>query len=281
MEKQEGKLTEHFDLGEFTYSRIAVEHGIDNTPPCDVCGALRHLAVHLLEPLRGLYGRPIVILSGYRDEIVNRLAGGVATSQHRKGEAADCYVAEGPDKLLDVLKHSGLVFDQAILYKHKRFLHLSLRREGKNRMQVLIYLFCVVFMCCSCGTRKSSNRLTEDICMDSAQVEFRGRLSCLDYMARCDSISWELEQIVYLPPDSSGKQYVGQALKAKMVRVRHEADTSVSVSTSAFRESSISQEVRLERTEMRKVNSRIWPSMAGLACLLVIGLFFVKKIRAV
>lgn len=281
MGKYGEKLTEHFDLDEFTYSRIAVERGIDNTPPSDVCRALRYLAVHLLEPLRVLCGWPIVILSGYRGEVVNRLAGGVATSQHRKGEAADCYVAEGPDKLLDVLKHSGLVFDQAILYKHKRFLHLSLKKEGKNRMQVLIYLFCVVFMCCSCGTRKNSSQLTENIRVDSIRAEFQGRLSSVDYMARCDSLSWELEQIVYLPPDSSGKQYVGQALRAKLVRVRNEADTSVSVLTSAFRESSVSQEVRLGQTQVRKVNSRMWLSVVGLACLLVIGLFFFKKIRVV
>ena len=73
------------------------------------------------------------------DEKVNRLAGGVVTSQHLKGEAADCYVADGPEKLLDVLKCSGLVFDQAILYRRKRFLHLSLKINGNNRMQVLVY----------------------------------------------------------------------------------------------------------------------------------------------
>ena len=91
-------------------------------------------------PLRGLYKEPIVILSGYRIEKVNRLVGGVATSQHLKGEAADCYVADAPERLLEVLRRSGLVFDQAILYKRKHFLHLSLKMTGKNWMQILTYL---------------------------------------------------------------------------------------------------------------------------------------------
>ncbi len=139
MERHDKRLTEHFCLDEFTYSGIAVDNAINNQPPPYACLALQNLAVRLLEPLRLLYGAPIAILSGYRNEKVNRLAGGVVTSQHLKGEAADCYVTDGPEKLLDVLKCSGLVFDQAILYRRKRFLHLSLKINGNNRMQVLVY----------------------------------------------------------------------------------------------------------------------------------------------
>ena len=139
MERHDKRLTEHFCLDEFTYSGIAVDNAINNQPPPCACLALQNLAVGLLEPLRLLYGAPIAILSGYRNEKVNRLAGGVVTSKHLKGEAADCYVADGPEKLLDVLQCSGLVFDQAILYRRKRFLHLSLKINGNNRMQVLVY----------------------------------------------------------------------------------------------------------------------------------------------
>ena len=139
MGRHDKRLTEHFGLDEFTYSGIAVDNAINNQPPPCVCLALQNLAVRLLEPLRLLYGAPIAILSGYRNEKVNCLAGGVVTSQHLKGEAADCYVTDGPEKLLDVLKCSGLVFDQAILYGRRRFLHLSLKINGNNRMQVLVY----------------------------------------------------------------------------------------------------------------------------------------------
>ena len=80
-------------LEEFTYSRIAVENALDNTPPAAAKTALNHLVTYLLEPLRKFYKSPVAILSGYRSDAVNRLAGGVVASQHRIGEAADCYVA--------------------------------------------------------------------------------------------------------------------------------------------------------------------------------------------
>ena len=82
MERHDKRLTEHFCLDEFTYSGIAVDNAINNQPPPCACLALQNLAVGLLEPLRLLYGAPIAILSGYRNEKVNRLAGGVVTSQH-------------------------------------------------------------------------------------------------------------------------------------------------------------------------------------------------------
>ena len=137
-------LSDHFALEEFTYSRIAVENALDNTPPAEAKSALQCLVTCLLEPLRQLYKAPIAILSGYRSEAVNRLAGGVSASQHRKGEAADCYIAEGPEMLLSLLKRSGLPFDQAILYKRRRFLHLSLKQEPDAGAR--LYCLCGLFV---------------------------------------------------------------------------------------------------------------------------------------
>lgn len=133
-------LSEHFSKEELTYSRIAVENGLNNEPSLAACRALAYLATHLLEPLRQLNKGPIVVLSGYRNDAVNRLAGGVATSQHRNGEAADCYIPEGPGQLLKILETSGLIFDQAILYRKRKFLHISLKERGPNRKQVLFYM---------------------------------------------------------------------------------------------------------------------------------------------
>lgn len=129
-------LSRNFTLQELTYSRIAIEHGLENVPDPLAFQSLKNLATYLLQPLRDRYGSAIAITSGYRNETVNLLAGGVKNSQHTKGEAADCYIAEGPEKLLEILKASGLDFDQAILYRRKKFLHLSYR-EGFNRRQVL------------------------------------------------------------------------------------------------------------------------------------------------
>ena len=129
-------LSRNFTLKELTYSRTAVEHGLENVPGPQAFQSLRNLATYLLQPLRDRYGSAIAVTSGYRNETVNLLAGGVKNSQHTKGEAADCYITEGPLKLLDILKASGLDFDQAIVYPRKKFLHLSYR-EGFNRRQIL------------------------------------------------------------------------------------------------------------------------------------------------
>ena len=49
-------LSEHFSLEELTYSRIAVENGLDNELSLAVRQSLCYLAVHLLEPLRQFNG---------------------------------------------------------------------------------------------------------------------------------------------------------------------------------------------------------------------------------
>lgn len=129
-------VSKDFTWEELAYSRIAVENGLSNEIPVYARQALQVLVDRLLQPLRTLYGFPIAITSGYRCPEVNLLAGGVPASQHLKGEAVDCYVLD-IYKLLDILKKSGLPFDQAILYSRKNIMHLSLKANGENRQQVL------------------------------------------------------------------------------------------------------------------------------------------------
>ena len=131
------RISRDFTWEEMTYSRVAVENGLRNVPPAEAEIAMKHLVKRLLQPLRIAYAGPIAITSGYRSPEVNRLVGGVPSSQHVKGEAADCYVPD-PGVLLNVLRFCKLPFDQAILYKRKKFLHLSLRASGKNRYQIII-----------------------------------------------------------------------------------------------------------------------------------------------
>lgn len=133
----EERISRDFTWEEMTYSRIAVENGLHNVPPAEARKAMRELVKRLLQPLRIAYAHPIAIISGYRSPEVNRLAGGVPSSQHVKGEAVDCYVPD-PEVLLNVLRFCKLPFDQAILYKRKKFLHLSLRAKGPNRHQIII-----------------------------------------------------------------------------------------------------------------------------------------------
>lgn len=128
------KLTRNFSLEEFTRSDTANRLKIDNTPGEKEIKNLTYLCTHLLQPLRNIYKEPMSINSGYRCPDLNKSVGGVATSQHVYGQAADVRVKD-PRKLLEALKKSGLTFDQAILYP--TFLHLSVREEYGNRYQVL------------------------------------------------------------------------------------------------------------------------------------------------
>ena len=53
-----------------------------------------------------------------------------------KGEAVDIYTVDR-NRLLEDLVASRLNFDQAILYRTKGFIHLSLKKHGVNRKQIL------------------------------------------------------------------------------------------------------------------------------------------------
>lgn len=133
------RITDNFTIEEFEYSQTAKGKGITNTIPECLKPSLVNLCTNLLQPLRDKYGKQISINSGYRCAKLNEAVGGVPTSQHRLCEAADCK-CENPKQLLETLKSSGIAFDQAILYPPSKgnFLHLSLKKSGINRNQIII-----------------------------------------------------------------------------------------------------------------------------------------------
>lgn len=271
------QLSEHFTLEELTYSRTAVENGIANEPPLQARASLHHLASSLLEPLRQAYKMPIAVLSGYRNKEVNRLVGGVATSQHVKGEAADCYTPEGPEKLLGVLMKSGLEFDQAILYRRRRFLHLSLKQSGNNRMQVIVYMFCVICMFFGCGTRRDLRRQENGFKSDSIRLDLSDSLLLQSRSILNDSLSWELKQIVFLPPDSSGKQPLQSLTISRLQRISQSLDSLIS--TSITQQSYTDQ--KTEQTQIQETrhttNYRVILLIVAGLCLLVGGMVNLRR----
>ncbi|GAB6394612.1 MAG: peptidase M15 [Bacteroidales bacterium] len=129
------RLSEHFTLEEFTRSAKAQELHLSNEPGEEAIGNLRRLVTCVLEPVRQKIDRPIRINSGYRSKAVNEAVGGVETSQHRKGMAADI-VAEGMParELFEAVQQTAAEWDQVILYP--AFVHVSYR-HGNNRKQAL------------------------------------------------------------------------------------------------------------------------------------------------
>lgn len=133
------KKIKYFTLAEFLNSATARRLNIDNTPSFEVVDNLNRLADYL-DGVREKLGDPIMITSGYRCPQLNKIVGGVPTSQHQKGLAADL-VCSDMDKLEKVLRETG-GFDQLIKENHlgsKHFwYHVSVApRNGKPRNQIL------------------------------------------------------------------------------------------------------------------------------------------------
>lgn len=133
------KLTENFTLEELLASQVALKEGIDNSANEQQVSNLKTLAEKVLQPIRDLYGKPMIIDSGFRCPALNKAVGGVNTSQHLYGEAADIAVKGNIYDLVMLIKNpeNKFVYDQLIYYPRRNFLHISYR-EGRNRMQYLV-----------------------------------------------------------------------------------------------------------------------------------------------
>lgn len=132
------RLSENFTLDEFTTSDTATRLGINNVPGERELEALRVLVKRTIQPLRDKLGVPVRVNSGYRCPELNKAVGGVPTSQHQKGEAADLSIDGKASDILEALENSNIPFDQAILYREQNFLHVSLKLDGVQRSNVII-----------------------------------------------------------------------------------------------------------------------------------------------
>lgn len=142
------KLTKNFSLEELTFSITAYNHGIINTPNKDAKAYLKRLAVEVLQPIRDAWGQPIKITSGYRCPKLNSMVGGVKTSQHILGQAADIQAINPKDngKLFaligTLIKEKKIKVGQLIWeYGTKtcpKWVHVSLPTATKKN-QILYY----------------------------------------------------------------------------------------------------------------------------------------------
>ena len=79
----------YFTFTEFERSETAVRYAIDNTLPEKNKANVATLVDTVLDPLREAWGKPITVTSGYRCPALNAAVGGVSTSLHQIGRAAD------------------------------------------------------------------------------------------------------------------------------------------------------------------------------------------------
>lgn len=136
------QLTPHFSLAELTASSKARQINIDNTPPPELLPRMILLA-ELLERIRLHLGAPVNVTSGYRCPPLNRAVGGVTSSDHTQGHAADI-VAPGFGSATDVAASlapqvSVLGIGQLILegVKGKQWVHVSTHAPEKTVNRIL------------------------------------------------------------------------------------------------------------------------------------------------
>lgn len=134
------KLSKNFSLEEMCRSNTARVRGLPNVPNAEQVKNLQQLCENVLQPLRDLLGKPVVINSGFRSQAVNMAVGGAKNSQHMKGEAADIKCKDYPyAKKIYAWIMDNLEFDQVILERKGKsvWVHVSFRTNGKNRQQAL------------------------------------------------------------------------------------------------------------------------------------------------
>ena len=131
---------QYFTISELTRSATARSRGIDNTPTPEVLAKLESLITGCLDPIRRIYGRPIVVSSGYRSPALNAAVGGVANSQHTTGEAADLVPASG-GSLAGIIRAAVQFgnYDQLIIEQSGRSKWVHVSYSPRNRRKILAY----------------------------------------------------------------------------------------------------------------------------------------------
>ena len=132
----------YFSVSELCASATTQREGIDNTPTESAYHLLHVLVEKLLDPIREVWGEPIVVSSGYRCPELNTLVGGAKNSHHLLGCAADIIAGNKADhrrlfNLIQQMQQQGQIrFTQLIAEKDYRWLHISYV-PGMLRNQVI------------------------------------------------------------------------------------------------------------------------------------------------
>ena len=122
------------NITNFTFSElIKTDTWLDNMPnDMNVLSNICRLAA-FLQTIRNELHLPIIVNSGYRSKEVNEAVGGVSSSYHCKGLAADIKCSD-MDKLLTILHSHLMDIDQLGIYYNSTtqlWFHIGLAEDGK------------------------------------------------------------------------------------------------------------------------------------------------------
>ena len=132
----------YFKLEELLTSSTARQKSIENLPSWDIIEHLKELA-EFLDGLREAWGSGIKVTSGFRNPALNKAVGGVQSSVHMIGYAADIVPSNG--KFAEFVKFvenylKDKMFDQLIIESNKksRWLHLSLYNNSHQQRRRIL-----------------------------------------------------------------------------------------------------------------------------------------------
>ena len=135
--------TKNFKISELERSDTAITYKIDNRIPDELLFNAKRL-LEFLQDMRDQWGSGIIITSGFRCEILNRLIKGSKTSAHLTCNAVDLYPTNGKynefkEFIINYLKDKN--FDQCIQETSNggktRWIHFGLyNNQEKQRRQI-------------------------------------------------------------------------------------------------------------------------------------------------
>ena len=132
----------NFSIKELCHSDTAIKNGIKNIPSVEVCDNLLNLIFYVLQPVRDKFGA-IQITSGFRCEQLNKLVGGVITSNHKYGCAADIYPLKASFKQVYDYIVNNLDYDECFIETNKqgvKWLHVAYRKAQNRKKHNSNYL---------------------------------------------------------------------------------------------------------------------------------------------
>ena len=129
----------YFTIEELCHSNTATRLKIDNRPTEEVANNLIALGENVLDPIREWLGHPITPTCAYRCPKLNAAVGGVKTSQHMNGQAADLTLGskEQNKRLFDFI-HDHLQYDQLINEYNYSWVHVSYSTVKNRKMLVTV-----------------------------------------------------------------------------------------------------------------------------------------------
>lgn len=125
--------SKYFSEKETVVSAEAKKMGIKNIPNSQEKNYIQYTASRM-DRIRELLGVPLIVLSWFRSEELNKAVDGSKTSAHRFGLAVDIYSnkmtsKEIYEKALQLKKEGKIQFDQLIYYPQKNFVHFGFKLD--------------------------------------------------------------------------------------------------------------------------------------------------------